>query len=206
MMSPNYSVVHSSCQMLGAAHAVAGKQVVANCLTGYNSCIFAYGQTGSGKTHTMLGHMQEAVGGGISSTDHVVHILSRPPPCLVYEDVPAVLAAGAQPLQTLLVSSASCIHCSASTAAMLENSTRTHSSWTVSNCEPSCILHVKKYGTLQDRGLIPRVFQELFSQIRSKQELQVGRSPVRYQHAESLAAPALHMHMCIALCPVLVTC
>lgn len=62
-------------------HAVAGKQVVANCLTGYNSCIFAYGQTGSGKTHTMLGHMQEAIGGGISSTDHVVccstHATSR---------------------------------------------------------------------------------------------------------------------------------
>ena len=54
-------------------HAVAGKQVVNNCLTGYNSCIFAYGQTGSGKTHTMLGHMQEAVGGGIGSTDHMVH-------------------------------------------------------------------------------------------------------------------------------------
>lgn len=54
-------------------HAVAGKQVVNNCLTGYNSCIFAYGQTGSGKTHTMLGHMQEAVGGGIGSTEHMVH-------------------------------------------------------------------------------------------------------------------------------------
>ena len=46
-----------------------------NCLTGYNSCIFAYGQTGSGKTHTMLGHLQEAVGGGIGGTDHQVHIL-----------------------------------------------------------------------------------------------------------------------------------
>lgn len=52
--------------------AVVGKPIVDNCLTGYNSCIFAYGQTGSGKTHTMLGHLQEAVGGGIGGTDHQV--------------------------------------------------------------------------------------------------------------------------------------
>lgn len=49
-----------------------GKPIVDNCLTGYNSCIFAYGQTGSGKTHTMLGHLQEAVGGGVGGTDHQV--------------------------------------------------------------------------------------------------------------------------------------
>lgn len=53
-------------------YAVVGKPIVDNCLTGYNSCIFAYGQTGSGKTHTMLGYLQEAVGGGIGGTDHQV--------------------------------------------------------------------------------------------------------------------------------------
>lgn len=53
-------------------YAVVGKPIVDNCLTGYNSCIFAYGQTGSGKTHTMLGYIQEAVGGGIGGTDHQV--------------------------------------------------------------------------------------------------------------------------------------
>ena len=53
-------------------HAVVGKPIVDNCLTGYNSCIFAYGQTGSGKTYTMLGYLQEAVGGGIGSIDHQV--------------------------------------------------------------------------------------------------------------------------------------
>lgn len=52
--------------------AVVGKPIVDNCLTGYNSCIFAYGQTGSGKTHTMLGYLQEAVGGGIGGIDHQV--------------------------------------------------------------------------------------------------------------------------------------
>ena len=62
----------------GACHAVVGKPIVDNCLTGYNSCIFAYGQTGSGKTHTMLGHLQEAVGGGIGDIDHQVPLLLCP--------------------------------------------------------------------------------------------------------------------------------
>ena len=61
--------------MLAHACAVVGKPIVDNCLTGYNSCIFAYGQTGSGKTHTMLGYLQEAVGGGIGGTDHQVSSL-----------------------------------------------------------------------------------------------------------------------------------
>lgn len=37
---------------------VAGKPMVENCISGYNSCMFAYGQTGSGKTHTMLGDIE----------------------------------------------------------------------------------------------------------------------------------------------------
>jgi len=40
----------------------AGRPVVENCLSGYNSCVFAYGQTGSGKTHTMLGDLPDEVG------------------------------------------------------------------------------------------------------------------------------------------------
>ena len=32
-----------------------GKQIVSQCLLGYNGSIFAYGQTGSGKTFTVLG-------------------------------------------------------------------------------------------------------------------------------------------------------
>lgn len=32
-----------------------GKNVVDNCLAGFNTCLFAYGQTGSGKTFTMIG-------------------------------------------------------------------------------------------------------------------------------------------------------
>ncbi|KAI9181658.1 hypothetical protein LWI28_017227 [Acer negundo] len=38
---------------------MAGLQMVENCLSGYNSCMFAYGQTGSGKTHTMLGEIED---------------------------------------------------------------------------------------------------------------------------------------------------
>ncbi|CAI7838627.1 unnamed protein product [Closterium sp. NIES-53] len=34
---------------------VAGRPIVENCLSGYNSTMFAYGQTGSGKTYTMFG-------------------------------------------------------------------------------------------------------------------------------------------------------
>ncbi|KAL3144137.1 hypothetical protein ABBQ32_003927 [Trebouxia sp. C0010 RCD-2024] len=89
------AVVDMSVQQEGV-FAVVGKPIVDNCLTGYNSCIFAYGQTGSGKTHTMLGYLQEAVGGGIGATNH------------------------------------------------------------------------------QDRGLIPRVFQQLFAQIQEKQVQQEG--------------------------------
>ncbi|DBA65966.1 TPA: hypothetical protein ACH3X2_002987 [Trebouxia sp. C0005] len=94
------AVLDMSVQQEGV-FAVVGKPIVDNCLTGYNSCIFAYGQTGSGKTHTMLGHLQEAVGGGVGGTDH------------------------------------------------------------------------------QDRGLIPRVFQELFAQIEEKRQQQ-GSGEVTY--------------------------
>ncbi|KAK2657718.1 hypothetical protein Ddye_010770 [Dipteronia dyeriana] len=38
---------------------MAGLQMVENCLSGYNSCMFAYGQTRSGKTHTMLGEIED---------------------------------------------------------------------------------------------------------------------------------------------------
>ncbi|GAV81504.1 Kinesin domain-containing protein/Kinesin-relat_1 domain-containing protein [Cephalotus follicularis] len=38
---------------------MAGLQMVENCLSGYNSCMFAYGQTGSGKTYTMLGEIED---------------------------------------------------------------------------------------------------------------------------------------------------
>lgn len=37
------------------AHAGIGRDVVKNCLSGFNTCLFAYGQTGSGKTFTMIG-------------------------------------------------------------------------------------------------------------------------------------------------------
>lgn len=36
-------------------HAGVGRDVVKNCLSGFNTCLFAYGQTGSGKTFTMIG-------------------------------------------------------------------------------------------------------------------------------------------------------
>ena len=83
------SCIHHSPLRLKLFRAVAGKQVVDNCLTGYNSCIFAYGQTGSGKTHTMLGHMQEAVGGGIGSTEHVVCYLELCSDCCCLLHLPA---------------------------------------------------------------------------------------------------------------------
>ena len=76
---PSACKQHSLSQV-AVVYAVVGKPIVDNCLTGYNSCIFAYGQTGSGKTHTMLGYLQEAVGGGVGGTDHQV----LPPFCRVY--------------------------------------------------------------------------------------------------------------------------
>jgi kinesin family protein 6/9 len=41
------------------------KEVVDNCLDGYNGTIFAYGQTGSGKTYTMTGTPERYVDRGI---------------------------------------------------------------------------------------------------------------------------------------------
>ena len=39
-------------------YAVAGREIVDNCLRGFNGCLFAYGQTGSGKTYSMMGGEQ----------------------------------------------------------------------------------------------------------------------------------------------------
>lgn len=50
-----------------AVFGYAGKSVVENCLSGYNSCIFAYGQTGSGKTYTMLGDIPEGADAVVAS-------------------------------------------------------------------------------------------------------------------------------------------
>uniref|UniRef100_A0A7S4G806 Kinesin motor domain-containing protein n=1 Tax=Eutreptiella gymnastica TaxID=73025 RepID=A0A7S4G806_9EUGL len=42
-----------------------GPQILDNCTSGYNACLFAYGQTGSGKTHTMLGNIDDPEARGV---------------------------------------------------------------------------------------------------------------------------------------------
>ncbi|KAK9830576.1 hypothetical protein WJX81_000359 [Elliptochloris bilobata] len=52
-----------------AIFRVAGRPIVENCMSGYNSCIFAYGQTGSGKTFTMLGPGSEVPPATLADAD-----------------------------------------------------------------------------------------------------------------------------------------
>lgn len=66
-----------------------GKDVVENCLSGFNTCLFAYGQTGSGKTFTMMGAEPSATaspplpptaGPTSTSTATAVPTIMMPPP------------------------------------------------------------------------------------------------------------------------------
>lgn len=51
-------------------YEVSGRDVVENCLQGFNGCLLAYGQTGSGKTYSMMGDgAQESAGGAGASFD-----------------------------------------------------------------------------------------------------------------------------------------
>lgn len=73
---------HAVTRYFAWLHAVVGRPMVENVLSGYNSCIFAYGQTGSGKTHTMLGQL-DAITAGTELPEQVLqhanHIPVKPP-------------------------------------------------------------------------------------------------------------------------------
>ena len=54
-----------------------GLEVIENCVSGYNGCIFCYGQTGSGKTYTMHGVRKTNPGIVPLSVDQIFSIIQR---------------------------------------------------------------------------------------------------------------------------------